>query len=276
MVGFEKGKLYFYRRVGSSWDAELIERSSAGQPSLAYWGGYPAVAYRITKRNGDSSCWLARWNGSAWDKEVVDPSATCVNPQLALDLDGNPALAYLDDLEITPEWKFNDTLKFAYWDGTAWNVEIVDQPLGHHAFSPTVAYDPERREFSAAYESALWEFWPDGRLESGPGQVRFCERTAGSWICEVVEEADYVDVKGAWLTYDNRGMAFLAYSPMGSLKVATRAYGADAWVNEYVDWGTTSASIMLDPGGIPVIFYARWHWQSSPDWKSLRFARPIR
>jgi hypothetical protein len=271
-VGFDKGKLSFFRRVGSTWTSQLIDRSRTRQPSLAYFDGdgLPAVAYRISSRKGDDSCGFARFNGSSWEKEVVDPSTSCANPHLAFDPDGNPAMVYLDDLLSEASFDFNDTLKFAYWNGAGWIVEIVDQTPGRIAFSPTVAYDPARGDFSAAYESTRKRVWPDGRFDNGPGEVRFCERTAGNWICEVVDEADYVDVKGSWLTYADNGTAYLAYAPLATLTVASRDAGTTQWVKEYIDWGTTSASIMLGQGGSLLIATERYTW--SPKQKSLHFA----
>jgi hypothetical protein len=268
MVGFDRGKMSFFRRAGSSWNATLIERSRALQPSLEFSGGLPAVAYRKSGKNGDESCWLARWNGAAWEQEVVDLPTRCSYPQLAFNSIGDPALAYLDDLEYTPEWDFADTLKFVYWDGGAWNVEIVDQTPTHVAFSPTLAYDPVRGDFSAAYTSQRKEWWPDGRSDSGPSQLRFCQRDADSWSCELVEEAAY-DSKMS-LTYDDSGTAYLAYSTMSTLKVATRASGATEWVTELVDWAAHDPSIKLGPDGIPGVVYYRM--LKYPDRKSFWFA----
>ena len=84
----------FFRRVGTTWEEQLIERSRTHGEYLAYSEDrFPVVAYGKSARNGDGSCWIARWNGGVWEKEVVDPSTRCHDPQLAFDPDGNPALA---------------------------------------------------------------------------------------------------------------------------------------------------------------------------------------
>ena len=84
----------------------------------------------------------------------------------------------------------------------------------------------------------------------------------------MIEEADYDS--GMSLAYDDYGTAFLAYSTMSTLKVATRAFGAAGWATVLVDWGAHDPTIKLGPGGIPGIIYQRQ--LSYPDRKSLWFA----
>ena len=274
MIGYDKGKLYFYRRNGSSWNAELIERRNARGAHLVYSeAGFPAVAYRMPSPGGNGSCWLARSNGAGWDKEVVDPSTACSGPRLAFDAAGNPALAYRDNLLVEEGLDRLDTLKFAYWDpdAAAWVVEIVDQTPGYIVNRPTLAYDPSRLGFSAVYEREREIISPDGRIKlESPGVVRFCDRNA-EWSCEVVEELDGQGI----LTYDIDGRAYFGYETLYSVGLAIRAPGSVDWVKEMIDWGGGFTSIKLGPGGMAGINYGPYR-QSNPNGYSLIFAsRPI-
>ncbi|MEN6355815.1 MAG: hypothetical protein ABFD83_01885 [Armatimonadota bacterium] len=83
--------------------------------------GYPKVSY-CDSTNGDLK--YAEWDGSNWQVQTLDGSASNVGAytSLALDADGNPRIAYYD---VT-----NTDLKYAYLKDGAWKYSIVDGTSG--------------------------------------------------------------------------------------------------------------------------------------------------
>ena len=66
--------------AGYAGNGTSLALDAAGRPSIAYVAGADLM--------------LARWNGTAWTTEVVDPALYSSYPSLALDGAGNPVIAY--------------------------------------------------------------------------------------------------------------------------------------------------------------------------------------
>jgi hypothetical protein len=138
-----KNKRYMacYHRDGSSWEEIRLDQTSrpeenhlvldpAGVPTLCYTAG------------GDLT--LARWNGSSWEKEVVEalPGSLAQRISVAFDPDdGTPSVAY--QLEISGS--ATRIVRFVDWTGSEWLGEDVAQatymPFGNHGYDP-ISGDP--------------------------------------------------------------------------------------------------------------------------------------
>jgi len=108
---------------GTVWEREPVD--SAGDvgsyTSLAFdSSGNPAISYHDAT-NGDLK--YAYWTYCEWHTEPVD-SEGLVGTHTSLAFDGccgtlgNPAISYHDAT--------NGTLKYAHWNGTEWDIDIVD------------------------------------------------------------------------------------------------------------------------------------------------------
>lgn len=165
-----------------------------------------------------------------------------------------PGGCYSDDID-KDGWL--DTLKFAYWDGSSWKIEIVDSgPVGYGVHIG-LAFDISTSRFSVAHR--------------GTGQVRYFRREGTSWVPEeVYNETQYVS--GMSLTFDQEGNGYLAFGASfdgnaTDMLVARRLPGG-IWSVETVDSGITSPgniSIKMAPNGQPSVTY--------PGPNSARFAK---
>ena len=92
--------------------------------------GYPHISY-IDESNMNLK--YAFWNGSSWEIETVDHFSGIVLlgsfTSLALDSSGNPHISYhyhwYYDLKYVP---FDSNLRYAFWNGSSWEIETVDGP----------------------------------------------------------------------------------------------------------------------------------------------------
>lgn len=91
-------RLMYAEKLGSAWNISVIESNVAGYPSLALDNaGAPHISYYNTPSLGVGSLKYARWIGSGWDIQVVDPGGDVgTYTSLALDSGGIVHISYQD------------------------------------------------------------------------------------------------------------------------------------------------------------------------------------
>ena len=255
-MSFSAGSsIKFARKSGASWTFQTIETAGVFNDvtSLAYDAqGDPSVAYHV-KAGQKQNLKLARWSGSAWVTELVEAGVDARSKSLSYGSDGNPAIAYSDNL-IGNDTTI-DTLKYARWNGTAWEVEIVESGTpGFGAFAG-LAHDPVTGDPAVVHRT------------SGSGAplntVRFLRRIGGGWDLELVESNDpgAGGFSACSLRYDGAGTAFVSYVvawyPVADLRVARR--DAEGWAIETVEQLSGQlggyTSLGFNPAGSPAVAY---------------------
>ena len=88
------------------------------------------IALIDTTVSQDFDLEYARWDGTAWNVELVDSVGHLFSPSLALDSNDRPHIAYTD-FE-------NHDLRYAAWNGSTWSIEVVDSS-GDVGRSPSLA-----------------------------------------------------------------------------------------------------------------------------------------
>jgi hypothetical protein len=243
-IAYGWGKLKFACKSGTSWKVQTVEKQNAFNDvvSLAFspTTGYPAISYRYSA--GSSGLKLARWTGTAWATEVVNAGGAGRYNSLAFDVNGNPSIAYADDVDGDG---YLDTLKFARWTGSSWQIQVVESG-GIYA---SLAYDPATGQPTISHG-----YYPNGR---------FARWTGSSWEIEVVERPTY----GNSLRYDSSNSPWVAYLS-GGVKVARR--NGTTWEQQIVDLtpNSGSACLQFDAAGLPSLTYV-----SNANDRDLVFAR---
>jgi hypothetical protein len=247
------GKLWVARRNGSTWDKEWLERRSVGtHTSLAFdHDGNPAVSYWLNA-NKDDGLKLARWNGSSWNLEIVDPGVRAYHGTVAFDSDNHPVIGYGDD---TDENARTDMVKYARWNGSSWEIEIVEEGYYIGGYYVTLALDP-----ITGYPGIAHVFDPEWT-------VRLALWNGSSWEFEDVGPARY-----STFTFDPLGRPLVAACKNGQALFYHEVDGI--WEVEVIDEGTgndfyyTSVpSIAIAPDGEPGVAYQE-SWADD-----LRFAK---
>jgi hypothetical protein len=158
------GTLKYAAWDGIAWQHTVVDSSAhvGAYPSLALTSdGDPIIAYfDSTYKNTDLK--LAVYFDNDWQVGVVDATPiTGFGNSLALDPKSDlPRIAYATGNPAT-----DTNLKFAWWDGEAWQFEIVDSP-GIVGEFPSLVLGPYFGEPMISYydrtNGDLKFAWPDG------------------------------------------------------------------------------------------------------------------
>jgi len=122
-IAYGNRPLKYAKWNGSYWDISTV------YDHVGDVGGYTSIA--IDEQDnphisfyGQIMLKYAHWDGSTWQVETVDSSpdeAIGLYSSIALDSEGNPHFSYLSTWTLDP-WN----LKYAYWDGSDWQIQILD------------------------------------------------------------------------------------------------------------------------------------------------------
>ena len=242
---FDGADLRFYKKAGSVWQSEVVERRGGGALSMAYFDGRPTLAYKMSR---GSVIRVATWTGSTWEKSDVQLPRSQNTPyaslQLAFDGAGNPAVAYDEDRDgrDSPEGA-----TVAIRSAGTWLIEPVDAPdpalrIGRMS----LAWDPVRADFTllaTAFGDNPWR-----------ALVRTCDRHgAAGWSCATLAGIEDRDPMSVGIVYDAAGTATVAYiTDWTILWVIQRPAGSPQWsAPEYVTWladgQTRGSALAIDP-----------------------------
>jgi hypothetical protein len=184
-------------------------------------------------------------DGSEWHRQTVDDAPDVgASASLALDASDHPHIAYRD--------RAHSRLKYAVFDGDAWQIEVVptggDSEVAGHT---SIAVDPSRGRPHITYHDASDDV------------LRYAWHDGDEWHVETVDPAG-----GAYtsLALDDTGNPHVSYQGWESsaLKYAQRE-GTSWHVDTLDDAGGSHTSLALDGDGAPHISY-------HGDW-SLKYAR---
>ncbi|MDV6375976.1 hypothetical protein [Deinococcus arenicola] len=133
--------------------------------------GLPTVAW-LQGEVLESNVFVKRWTGTAWEALGSSlnrtPDRYLASTRLKLDTQGNPVVAWLEDLNGT------DALYVSRWDGQTW--QALGGPLSSQsAAAPTLALDSNGQPVLA------WVEEQRSGTVSGTGQVHLARWTGGRW-----------------------------------------------------------------------------------------------
>ncbi|MCZ6691396.1 MAG: hypothetical protein O7H41_17550 [Planctomycetota bacterium] len=184
------GEVTFARFDGSSWGIETVDNEQdVNGISLAYDAdGSPAVSY-VARVRKTLELKFARWTESGWDVETVDDDLWSPERRLTIFIhDKKSSLAFdpnTGDRTIaysarTGDSQAADTLRFARWNGSTWEIEDVHRrPDLFPLRDPSHAYDPLDGRPSIA--------WASGTGPEGTVTVQLAHWNGSAWDKESVE-----------------------------------------------------------------------------------------
>ncbi len=164
-----EGQLRYAYFNGSSWAIQNIASYGHHAGICLDSKDNPHVCYF------DSGLKYAFYDGVSWKIEMIDNSATYTDCQASISVDSNdnPHIAYSAGLTSQIQ-----SLKYAYFDGTLWNIEKVDEE-GYYVCMALDSYN-----------------YPHISYRNGP-IVKYAHFNGTSWSVEIIDEA-YPDAGGLW------------------------------------------------------------------------------
>jgi hypothetical protein len=161
-----------------------------------------------------------------------------MNTSVAVDGNDHTHVSYVD---------YGDSrVKYAFWTGAAWRIELVDDfSANDYVFSTSLALDNLGDARLAYYDNS-------------PGDLRYARRVANTWGTEAVDTSGDVGESSA-LAIDSRNNPHLVlYKTTGMLRYARWDDSSSAWsVEDVVDAGAYGGScdLALDSADRPHISY---------------------
>ncbi len=153
------GALCYAHYDGTRWVSETVDAGRfeyGDNPSLVLdAAGRPHIGYADSSYGHSSGVlFYASWNGTAWITQTVDPyqgamgGGAAASPSLILDSSGNPHLSYCLLTDYSP---YPNDLRYAYWDGTTWITQTVDQ-VGQTGAFTSLALDSRGNPHISYYD----------------------------------------------------------------------------------------------------------------------------
>ena len=169
--------------TGGPWNSIVVD--SSGNPKISY--------YSISPSSGMASLRYAQRTASgAWQSIIVDNSAENVGAwnSVALDSSGNPCISYI----------YNDgSLRYAYWNVTQWNSEIVDSLTSsscklilNPSNSPIIIY-----------------------RDSTSSNLKYAYKEGSNWITHNVDTGDGASLWDS-LALNSQGVPYVSYESKNS------------------------------------------------------------
>jgi hypothetical protein len=223
---------------GINWSIATVDNLSGGYTSIAVDSANdPHISY-FEYDYGKLK--YAYWNGYTWSTQIVDDpitgSGTVGNgSSIALDSSNRPQIAYRSTVP--------DQLKFAKWNGTVWNIEVVDDlPV----LDPSLVIDDYDVPFISYYDV-------------GSANLKYAVWTISLWYKETVDASLNVG-RYSSIALDSIGVPHISYYDLywQDLKYAKNEPGV-GWLIRTIDtvgnMGLNGTSIALDSSDHPHISY---------------------
>lgn len=174
---------------GIDWDsyiqARTIATDSAGTPYIVY---------------GGSRLYLARYNGTEWEHEIVDPelgAGSCAS--IAVDTNDHVHIVYLGSDD--PHYP---NLKYATNASGTWVIEVLDEASQGVFEGTSIAVDGSGGVHISCRRYVVMQ---------GGFFLLYLTNASGSWICETIPDSElstYVDGQATSLVLDSQGYVHIS------------------------------------------------------------------
>lgn len=178
---------------------------------------------------------IVTWNGEYWQARTVDgQNQSGKFNALAIDAQGHEHLVYANVNALTTG------MRYAYWDGVSWRLEIFDGPElnngGYVGYAANLVLDKEGTPHTTY-------------MNYSTPAVKYAVRKNGRWQIQTIERlagVGYPDRNGIAVT--ESGDPYISYydAGVGTLRLAHRK--GDKWLIESVDRNASgfTSSVQID------------------------------
>jgi len=238
VYGSQDGNLMYAYWDGSKWNYDKTEFDGlilgVGQISLCLdKNNNPHIS--CYEYNSKSLVYINKINDK-WNYETVDDYADEAGGynSINLDLKGFPHIAY----EAFYESGYIYQLRYAYFDGNKWNIEI----LNNNGYIPSIKIDSldyPHISYGRKYQTDIY-------------YLSYIYWDGSQWVKEDVDTSGFAGFPS--IDLDTNNNPCIAYFGKGGLWYAKKV--GDEWTKEYVDkCGLNYISLALDSNNYPHISY---------------------
>lgn len=170
-----------------------------------------------------------------WHIQTVDsPGDVGGQTSLALDAEDHPHISYYD-------YAYS-ALKYAYWNGSYWETEIVDNDGWNGWLSTSLVLDSLENPH-ISYRDCEYQV----------ADLKYAHWNGSSWVITTVDSIGETGKYSSLIldTFDNPHIAYTGYN---GLRYASRS-DTGIWVFETVDYAGSHTSLVLDSSEYPHIAY---------------------
>lgn len=245
-----------------TWSRELIDAAGGTFSALAVDDkGNVHVGYLSPDGGGTKYGFRSAANGR-WFTMVVDKNNGFVN--LALDKEQRPHLCYLP----------YDTLKYATWDGSRWQIQEIAPGSGQRNYSCGIAIGPDDNPHVTWYQltyltSSYYVHIRHAVLKEGKWQENTLDHgwETGKWNCIRVDAQGAIHV--SYSAFKDGSLRYAWTDPQGKWSVATVEDGRMEHDPTIAGMGN---SMVLDKNGKPNFSYRdettlRYAWPDGDHWR---------
>jgi hypothetical protein len=236
--------------VGKNWTIQIIDNYGYF-PSLAFdLSGYPHISYvHLSRFIGENSTLnYASWNGSAWNIQTVEEynyysDSGLTHTNMVLDSSGNPHITYIVD---SPRLV---SLKYAFWNGSAWNIQTIDQGIAFNQ-SPNLVLDSKNNPhitYAYAYTDKDKLYGSTYDTEG----LKYASWNETEWDIQIIAKP----AGSCSLVLDKNDNPHVSYGSSNGLAYAI--LNGSKWEVQTIaegEWGADT-SLSLDSNGYPFICY---------------------
>jgi len=157
---------------GSAWDITTVdnEEEVGAHSSMALDSlDNPHISYQEwiweDIEEWDTNLKYAFWDGSTWNISWVDTEECSGSyTSIAIDSEDKPHISYEQYMWVKIGGileKYDNKLKYAYWDGSSWNISVVDQVDDSGSFTSIAidSYDNPHISYRRDHDCLMYAFW---------------------------------------------------------------------------------------------------------------------
>ena len=279
------GKIKYAHFDGTSWHIEEMDTYGIEGSEVCLCldsNDYPHIAY-VHKRQVSQYTWVdeikyAYYNGSNWQIKTVYSDDYAIFPDLALDGNDEPYIAFMFD-QLSGDLFHGPGIKYASLSGNNWDIKTVTN-LGLEDYYPNLAIDssgiPHIVYINEDKDNVRHTYFKNNTWQteiidnrSSISQVSFrldsnlhphiaylskgllyAYNDGNKWYKETVDDSLWYD--DVSLAMDSKNRPHIAYSDDDNVKYAYKDVGG--WHIDEVDSGSTP-SLSLDNNDFPLIAY---------------------
>jgi hypothetical protein len=159
----QRNLMYAYQ-VNSTWNRQIVNTNVLYQATIGIVmdsSDKPYICF-FTYNSSTSTYQImyGNYNGTEWNIQIVDQTGSGSSSSLALDQNNNPHISY--NIRIVNDTGIFSSVKYASWNGTAWNIQLVT-PQGFQsslaldsAENPHICYNGEEGLKYAVWNGTEW------------------------------------------------------------------------------------------------------------------------